>query len=53
MLDTDSERLRMLEQLVKALDYDVFNSLFIRPEDPVMAQEQIADLMEIIRNFTS
>ena len=46
---TDKKIEAMLKDIVKGIDYDIYKSLYVNPEEPEFAEEQKADLIAIVK----
>ena len=47
---TDKAIKAMLKDIVKSVDYDIYKSLYVNPEEPEFAEEQIANLVAIVKS---
>jgi hypothetical protein len=47
---TEKQILQMLKGIIRNVDYDIYKGLFVNPEEPDFAKEQIDDLVAIVKN---
>lgn len=48
---TKAKKLRLIKDIVRYVDNDIYKGLFVNPEEPEFAEEQIEDLLNIVDNF--
>lgn len=48
MSDKDIEK--MLKDIVKQVDYDIYKNIYVSPEEPEIAEEQKQTLVKIVKN---
>lgn len=39
---------KLLSLIIEQVDYDIYKNLFVSPEDPDEAKEQIEDLIDLV-----
>lgn len=48
---TNKQKRKMLEELVKELDYDIYKNLFVNPEDEEESEQTVESLLMTIDKY--
>lgn len=46
---TKSQAIKLLKELIQNIDYDIYKSYFVNPEEPEFTEQQLDELIEIIQ----